>query len=109
MTREIITYNEIQGFHQYPNAPECVGYLSNLHRHVFIIRTWAKVNHNEREIEIIMMQDKINVSLTKTFGTPCNFGTMSCESIAEWLLAHHTELFKVEVLEDGYGGASLTR
>ena len=34
---------------------------------------------------------------------------MSCESIAEWLLNELPELSYVEVLEDGYGGAALTR
>lgn len=109
MTREVVTYNEIQGFHKYPNAPERVGYLSYWHRHVFVIRAWANVSHNEREIEIITLQDKLQDSLVKMFGYPCEFGSMSCESIAEWLLEYHEELNKVEVLEDGYGGATLTR
>lgn len=109
MKKEIITYNEIQGFHQYPDAPVSVGYLSNKHRHVFVIRCRAQVTHNEREIEINTEQDKIEASLKEKYGYPCNFENMSCESIAEWLLQAHEELSYVEVLEDGYGGAALTR
>lgn len=109
MKREIITFNEIQGFHFYPNAPSGVGYLSNIHRHVFVIRARAEVSHNEREIEIITEQNIIEETLKKEYGYPCIFGPMSCESIAEWLLGQLPELSYVEVLEDGYGGAALTR
>lgn len=109
MKREVITYNEIQGFHYYPTAPSSVGYLSNVHRHIFVVRCKAEVSHNEREIEIITQQDKIEQTLKKDFGYPCEFGAMSCESIAQHLLERMPELNYVEVLEDGYGGAALTR
>ena len=109
MKREICTYNDIQGFHFYPNAPSGVGYLSNLHRHVFVIKARAQVSHNEREIEIITEQNVIEGKLEEKYGRPCMFGSMSCESIAEWLLNELPELSYVEVLEDGYGGAALTR
>lgn len=109
MKREIITYNGIQGFHKYPNAPVRVGYLSFVHRHVFVIKCKAEVTHNEREIEIITEQDKIENTLQESFGYPCMFNDMSCESIAQFLLSKLPELNYVEVLEDGYGGAALTR
>ncbi|MBO7734277.1 MAG: hypothetical protein J6S67_17055 [Methanobrevibacter sp.] len=109
MKREILTYNEIQGFHNYPTAPNSVKYLSFIHRHIFVIKTRCQVSHNEREIEIITQQDKIAKKLKDQFGYPCMFGNMSCESIAEWLLNNIEELTYVEVLEDGYGGAALTK
>lgn len=109
MKREVITYNEIQGFHNYPCAPSDVKYLSYPHRHVFVIKTKSLVTHNEREIEIITQQDKIEQCLINKFGYPCMFGAMSCESIAEWILKENNELTYVEVLEDGYGGAALTK
>lgn len=109
MKREICTYNELQGFHFYPDASDGIGYLSNLHRHVFVIKARAQVSHNEREIEIITEQNVIEGKLEEKYGMPCMFGSMSCESIAEWLLNELPELSYVEVLEDGYGGAALTR
>ena len=109
MKREICTYNELQGFHFYPDASDGIGYLSNLHRHVFVIKARAQVSHNEREIEIITEQNVIQGKLEEKYGRPCMFGSMSCESIAEWLLNELPELSYVEVLEDGYGGAALTR
>ncbi len=109
MKREVITYNEIEGFHKYANAPQWVGYLSALHRHIFVIRCWAEVSHNEREIEIITLQYLIEKRINNKYGKPAQFGDMSCESIAEWLLTNIPNLTKVEVLEDGFGGATLTR
>lgn len=109
MKREVITYNEIQGFHCWPDASRNVAYLASQHRHIFVIRCRAVVSHNEREIEINTEQDHIAFMLENAFGKPCKFKDMSCESIAEWLLDNLPELNYVEVLEDGYGGAALTR
>ncbi len=109
MKREIITYNVIEGIHNYPNAPEVVDFLSYPHRHNFVIRCKAEVSHNNREIEIILLQRKIERKLKQNFGSFCIFKSMSCEDIAEWLLNEFVELNYVEVLEDGYGGAALTR
>lgn len=109
MKREVLTYNEIQGFHKYPDAPDSVGYLSYKHRHIFVIKGRASVTHNEREIEIITLQNQIEEAIKKEYGSPSDFNDMSCESIAEWLLNKFTCLSSVEVLEDGYGGAALTR
>jgi len=109
MKREVLTYNEVEGFHFYPGAPVGVGYLSNVHRHVFVIKCKAEVTHNEREIEIITEQNRIAATIADGFGSPAKFNAMSCESIAEWLLNALPELTYVEVLEDGYGGAALTR
>lgn len=109
MKREVLTYNAIQGFHRWPDATRNVAYLASGHRHLFIIRCRAEVTHNEREIEINTEQDKIERAIKEQFGDPCKFNDMSCESIAEWILNALPELSYVEVLEDGYGGAALTR
>lgn len=109
MKRQVITYNQIEGFHQYPDAPEFCKYLEARHRHLFVIRCRFDVTHNEREIEINEMQKRINDYLSLKYGNPCDFGDMSCESIAEDLLRYYPGMISAEVLEDGYGGASLTR
>lgn len=109
MKREVLIYNQIEGLHNYPDAGENVSYLSNIHRHVFVIRCRVEVLHNNREVEIITSQNEIKDYLYKTFGEPCDFGTRSCEDIAECLLKAFSRLSYVEVLEDGYGGAALTR
>lgn len=103
------TYNEIIGFHYYPDAPEFCSYLSNTHRHVFIIRCSVEVSNKNREIEINELQLSIEEYLKSAFGYPCQFGYLSCEMIAEFLMQHFQKFSSVQVLEDGYGGATLTR
>lgn len=106
MNKYVVTYNLIEGYHKYPEAPEFCDYLSHKHRHLFEIRCWIRVSHNEREIEINKMQEAINNYLHKRFGTPCQFGDMSCESICDAILEMNAgTMAKIQVLEDGFGGA----
>lgn len=109
MKRRVITHNEIEGFHAWENAPEICSFLRNEHRHVFVIRCWFEVSGNDREIEIITKQWDIYHFLHSLFGKPCKFKGMSCEDIADMLLKEFTDMNECQVLEDGYGGASLTR
>lgn len=108
MKRYVDTYNTIEGYHFYPDAPEFCNYLSNRHRHIFVIKCQFAVNHNEREIEINNQQHKIDEYLRKKYGPVCEFGPMSCESIAEEILTQFNAE-KVTVLEDNYGGATLSK
>ena len=109
MKRKVLTYNAIEGFHRYPNAPEFCTYLSARHRHIFVIRCEFEVSHNEREIEINEQQHVIEKMLTKRFGSPCELVDMSCETIAELIMKEYKSCTKAEVKEDDYGGASLSR
>lgn len=108
MNRYIETYNEIVGFHYYPNAPEFCSYLGNMHRHVFIIRCRFKVSHNNREIEINKQQQDIENYLRNVYNYPCMFGAMSCEDIAQSIMNNFNAV-SVTILEDNYGGATLTQ
>ncbi|MGL4519328.1 MAG: hypothetical protein ACRCUJ_06550 [Phocaeicola sp.] len=55
------------------------------------------------------MQNDIQNTLQEHFGTPCEFTDMSCESIAAIIIDLFDSVDKVEVLEDGYGGAIVSR
>lgn len=107
MRRQVITYNQVEGFHRYPNAPKRCGFLRYKHRHVFEIRCKFEVSSNDREIEIITKQWEIDNFINCIYGKPANFGCMSCEDIAQSLLLRFPEMTECQVLEDGYGGASL--
>lgn len=116
MKRQVLTYNAIEGFHCWPDAPDECKYLASRHRHIFVIRCKVGVTHNERQVEIITRQHEIESYLqTRYFNCKgdgancCDFGNMSCESIAEDLLNRFYDIDEVEVTEDGYGGATLTR
>lgn len=108
MKRFVETFNQIEGFHRYPDAPkECI-YLSARHRHIFAIRCAFQVSHNNRELEINTMQNQIEDYLTGKYGRPAELNSMSCEDIAEELMNKFDCSF-VQVLEDNYGGATLSR
>lgn len=111
MKMEVVTYNAIEGFHAYKDAPEFCSYLRDRHRHIFVIRCKFCVSHNDRQIEINRQQRLIETALTANYGNPCEFGNLSCEDIAQWILGkfESENITAAEVLEDGYGGASLTR
>lgn len=109
MNKRVITYNQAIGFHSYPDAPPSCIYLSARHRHVFVIRCKFEVSHNNREIEIYTMQKKLESTLQNEFGSPCEFGSYSCEDIAQWLLNRFSSMNEVEVLEDDFGGAAIQR
>lgn len=108
MKLEIVTYNEIVGFHHWEQAFENVLFLKNRHRHVFTIRCFISVTHDDREKEIFTEEEKIERYLCAKYGSPCEFGNMSCESIARELLSF-LDANAVEVLEDERGGAKITR
>jgi len=94
---------QYEGLHHWKdcNIPE-VSFLKDKHRHIFYIELHKKVSHNDRDIEIIMLKREVLRYLENSFKN--DFGTFSCEDIAEVLL----DTFKcqfVQVLEDNENGA----
>ena len=106
------TYNEIAGFHRWPDAPEHLKFLSYPHRHIFHIITTFSVSHNDREIEIIETQNEIEDYVRSCYTDEetgdINFESMSCEMLATHILTEFGAT-KCEVLEDGKGGAIVVR
>lgn len=111
MIIKVNTFNAIEGFHYWEGATPDVAYLASRHRHIFEIRCSFAVTHEDRQIEINMQQNKIERYLHELYGTPCEFKGMSCEMIAAQLMTHFRgeNIVECQVLEDGYGGATLTR
>jgi len=105
---EVITFNLVEGFHQWGGAPDQVAFLRHRHRHTFHIRCAFPVLHNDREKEIFIQQWKIQDHIAARWGTPAEFQNLSCESIAEALLKD-LGCSWVEVLEDGQGGAKVLK
>ena len=109
MNRFVETYNQIEGFHRWPQASGGLSYLAARHRHLFVIRCSFSVEHNERQIEINEQAASIENYLVENFGRPCEFGDASCETICEMLLGVFPAMTKASVYEDGFSGATLTR
>tara|TARA_R100000482_G_scaffold30232_2_gene9724 strand:- start:13270 stop:13590 length:321 start_codon:yes stop_codon:yes gene_type:complete len=101
----IIVKLQYAGVHCWADCPlEEVKYLKDMHRHTFYITCKKEVNHDDRDIEIIMFKNKILQWLDKTYKS--NFGTMSCEMIAR-VLMDQFKLNYCKVLEDNENGAEI--
>lgn len=105
LEKNIVIKLQVEGIHNWPtcNIPE-VSFLCHPHRHIFHIKITKKVNHNERDIEIIMLKRQV---LNYLGQQPVSFDNKSCESIAEELLIQF-DATSVEVLEDNENGAIVT-
>ena len=110
LKRYIYVTTQFEGIHRYPDAPEEVSFLRNYHRHLFKVRFQIEVFHNERDIEFILFKRELDEYI-RTYLQDKEMN-LSCESIAEWLLAKVRTKYidrKVicEVSEDGENGAIL--
>ena len=106
---------EVEGIHNWPACPfEEVAYLRDPHRHMFHIKAYKAVNHDDRDVEFIMLKHQIAEYLYSAYASHgmkkepmyriCHFGAMSCEMIAE-ILIDRFDLVQCEVSEDGENGA----
>lgn len=109
LKKRVVTHNSIEGYHHYPDPPKEVSFLQYPHRHIFEIRCHFKVTNSNREVEIFIQQNAIDMTIRRHFGKPAEFGYMSCEMIGEWILNEFDDCVEVEVLEDGHGGAIIQR
>lgn len=95
---------QIEGIHSWKDCSlKDVDFLKYPHRHIFYITAIKKVNHNNREIEIITLKREIDNYLNQIQDKNKSFGNWSCEMIAEKLLIKFN-LYECEVLEDNENG-----
>lgn len=90
------------GFHRWKDAPEECKYLRDWHRHIFHVKLYKKVSHDNRDIEFIKLKNKVTLYLNETYAH-AKFDN-SCEQIAKNLLDNF-DAECVEVSEDGENGA----
>lgn len=120
MVKEVFCTLQIEGTHNWPSCPfDEVAYLRDPHRHVFHIKAHKPVFHDDRDVEFIMLKHKIQKFLIGKYwsgytpreefsGTAvCEFGSMSCEMIAQELIEVF-DLSRCEVSEDNENGAIVT-
>lgn len=118
---EVYCTTQIEGTHNWPGCPfEEVAYLRDPHRHVFHVKAYKKVHHDDRDVEFIMLKHQIRNYLITKYGKflaaiendgihyqHCEFGAMSCEMLAHELIVEF-ELSRCEVSEDNENGAIVT-
>jgi len=87
------------GYHCWPEAPDEVFFLRNIHRHKFIVEVEFPVSF-DRQLEFFIVQSKLKIALTIDFGQ-----NASCEVVASSILHYFLEEgYKptvVSVSEDG--------
>ena len=101
----------VEGLHRWEHCDvQETAYLVSAHRHVFKIVCWAKVRHDDRDIEFIKLKHDVQKWLHDKYWNDTmsllNFGGMSCEAIATEILRQFS-LCKVLVSEDGENGAEV--
>ena len=103
---EVYCTNTVEGIHRWKDAPKEVAFLRNPHRHLFNIKTYVRVGHDDRDVEFIMLKGMVDrYMLLKPIQE-----TESCEQIAKRLRnyltkQYHLTVTQIEVNEDGENGA----
>ena len=111
MDKFILIKFEVEGIHRWKDCPFSeVSYLRDYHRHIFHFEVKMEVFHNDREVEFIMVKNRLQKRMSNILEEPVNH---SCETLAQMVADIITELYgirKVEitVLEDGENGGGIT-
>ena len=113
MRTNVVASLAVDGLHNWPDAknvfPE-VAFLSDLHRHMFHITCKKRVNHDDRNVEFIMLKRDVEDYLHQLYWdneSRCLvFDAMSCEMIARTLYEHF-DLEYCSVFEDNENGAEV--
>lgn len=92
-------------FHCWPDAPKSCMYLQSTHRHVFHVKAYFDVTHNDRDIEFITKKQEVETYMREKYANQ-HMGKMSCEMLAEEII-NRFNACKVEVSEDDENGAIL--
>lgn len=105
MKRYIWITTQFEGTHSYPDAPDEVAFLRNEHRHLFKVKIWIAVEHDDREIEFIVFKRFIEQFLK---GFYCK--QLSCEMISDAIYQvtsskYPNRSIRIEVSEDGENGS----
>jgi hypothetical protein len=113
MRKEIFITTSFIGYHCWPEAPEAVKFLRNLHRHIFRVRLGFLVVDSDRELEFFLVKAQadhfIKEGLLLELAHKPYF---SCEMMAEYLIKCFQNvryaILWAEVDEDGENGARVS-
>lgn len=98
---------QFEGIHCWPECPfDEVAYLRDPHRHVFYIKAWKDVYHDDRDVEFIMLKHRIQEHLAAKYPGG-RLGRKSCEMLAAELIDQF-DLAACDVSEDNENGAIMT-
>jgi len=111
----VIVKLAVDGCHNFPKAAELfpeVAFLADRHRHMFHFTVACEVTHSDRDKEFIMLKRDIIEHINKYYYNAqtrtCEFGSRSCEMLAEEVLNRFNAEW-VEVWEDMENGARVEK
>jgi hypothetical protein len=97
---------QFEGFHKYPKAPDGVEFLKDLHRHIFHVKVWIEVKHNDRELEFILFKRFINKVIWNNNLSENASCEIICDALYESIKSKYPKReVRIEVSEDGENGA----
>lgn len=107
MKVRVFATTRFEGFHRWPAAPEEVAFLRDLHRHVFHVRVEVEVQHDDRDVEFILLGRRVKGEVQAILATQ----DTSCWSCERWAreLVQRLDLCRCEVSEDGENGSVVER
>lgn len=108
----VFVTTQFTNFHRWKDAPPTQHYLSNLHRHLFMVRFEISVGGLDREVEYHRLLAELDEYIKEGLMTNWDTG-WSCEQmarmIADWMSALHPDrhLYACTVSEDGENGSTV--
>jgi len=95
-------------FHKYPNAPDEVNFLKNLHRHLFKFKVYIQIKDNNRDIEFFMFKRSVKKYINKIYLELKE--SFSCEMFSDELAKcirqyYPNRKIMIEISEDGENGS----
>ena len=112
MVTNVIVKLSVDGLHNWPDAkkifPE-VGFLSDIHRHMFHFKVQLEVFHDDREVEFIQFKRELE-SLYDSGTMQADF--KSCEMMADDLYEYINDHYPgrgciIDISEDGENGCQI--
>ena len=106
----------VPGYHAWKGAPAKHAYLAHPHRHEFHVELHVKVEHDDRDVEFILLkthaiEDFKKIGVWDPKWNMINFGNRSCEMLANELCRlmslRKYKVFAISVSEDGENGATV--
>lgn len=118
MTTKLTIRFQLPGFHRFENVVEVypdnreIWFLGQDHRHIFHFECTFPVMGHDRELEFFLLQESVKKWIFARYDGPfrkLDFGSRSCEMIAESILKAFPLMDSCTVTEDGENGATVTR
>lgn len=109
----IIVKWDLEGIHNWSDAPEEYAVLRNKHSHIFHFEVQILVTAS-RQVEFLAARRRLVKAVIDRYGPePCDFGSMSCEDLANVLVSLGRDLYNcgtvVRVFEDVFVGSEVRR